>query len=183
MQSLLKLFVTTAGPVVFNKQEISLDFTVEALCSRYLFSWSGQLSFAVKKHAGGMFQAKKNLLLSQEALCSRYLFSRPVTRQLSSAYVCLTSVFGMGTGGPTRQSTRTHERKSCNPSYINSASRVSVISRIPSFLLGDPYRIRTDVNGVRGRCLNHLTNGPFGTPSGTRTQDPLIKSQLLYQLS
>ena len=26
--------------------------------------------------------------------------------------------------------------------------------------LGDPYRIRTDVNGVRGRCLNHLTNGP-----------------------
>ena len=39
--------------------------------------------------------------LSIEALCSRYLFSRPVTRQLSSAYMCLTSVFGMGTGGPT----------------------------------------------------------------------------------
>ena len=48
---------------------------------------------------------------------------------------------------------------------------------------GDPYRIRTDVNGVRGRRLNRLTNGPFGAPSGTRTQDPLIKSQLLYQLS
>ena len=30
-------------------------------------------------------------------------------------------------------------------------------------LLGDPYRIRTDVNGVRGRCLNHLTNGPWCT--------------------
>ena len=133
--------------------------------------------------SGGHLQARKNLTISGEVWCSRYLFSRPVTRQLSSAYVCLTSVFGMGTGGPTRQSTRTHERKSCNPSYINSASRVSVISRIPSFLLGDPYRIRTDVNGVRGRCLNHLTNGPFGTPSGTRTQDPLIKSQLLYQLS
>ena len=29
------------------------------------------------------------------------------------------------------------------------------------FLSGDPYRIRTDVNGVRGRCLNHLTNGPW----------------------
>ena len=27
--------------------------------------------------------------------------------------------------------------------------------------LGDPYRIRTEVNGVRGRCLNHLTNGPL----------------------
>ena len=51
------------------------------------------------------------------------------------------------------------------------------------WICGDPYRIRTDVNGVRGRCLNHLTNGPFGAPSGTRTRDPLIKSQLLYQLS
>ena len=49
--------------------------------------------------------------------------------------------------------------------------------------LGDPCRIRTDVKGVRGLCLNHLTNGPFGAPSGTRTRDPLIKSQLLYQLS
>ena len=29
------------------------------------------------------------------------------------------------------------------------------------FSTGDPYRIRTDVNGVRGRCLNHLTNGPL----------------------
>ena len=59
---------------------------------------------------------------------------------------------------------------------------------------GDPYRIRTDVKGVRGLCLNHLTNGPaclyeaetayiHGPPSGTRTRDPLIKSQLLYQLS
>ena len=30
-------------------------------------------------------------------------------------------------------------------------------------ITGDPYRIRTDVNGVRGRCLNHLTNGPWCT--------------------
>ena len=49
--------------------------------------------------------------------------------------------------------------------------------------LGDPSGIRTHVNGVRGRCLNHLTMGPFGAPSRTRTGDPLIKSQLLYQLS
>ena len=58
-----------------------------------------------------------------------------------------------------------------------------LFAALPAYLLGDPYRIRTDVNGVRGRCLNHLTNGPFGAPSGTRTRDPLIKSQLLYQLS
>ena len=40
-------------------------------------------------------------------LCWRYLFSRPVARQLSSAQVSLTSVFGMGTGGPSPQSTPT----------------------------------------------------------------------------
>ena len=48
---------------------------------------------------------------------------------------------------------------------------------------GDPYGNRTHVCGVRGRRLNRLTNGPYGTPSGTRTLDTLIKSQVLYQLS
>ena len=33
--------------------------------------------------------------------CSRYLSSQAVTHQVLSAYMCLTSVFGMGTGGPT----------------------------------------------------------------------------------
>ena len=42
---------------------------------------------------------KKNLHISVEVLCSRYLFSRPVTRQLSSAHMSLTSVFGMGSEG------------------------------------------------------------------------------------
>ena len=65
---------------------------------------------------------------------------------------------------------------------VRDGNRWTLIA-INTNYFGDPYRIRTDVNGVRGRCLNHLTNGPFGTPSGTRTQDPLIKSQLLYQLS
>ena len=32
---------------------------------------------------------------------------------------------------------------------------------LSAVIFGDPYRIRTDVNGVRGRCLNHLTNGPL----------------------
>ena len=44
------------------------------------------------------------------SLCWRYLSSRPVTRQVLSARVCLTSVFGMGTGGPTPQSTPTSRR-------------------------------------------------------------------------
>ena len=62
---------------------------------------------------------------------------------------------------------------------------------------GDPYGIRTHVAGVRGRSLRPLdqratyimapiVSGAFkqsGAPSGTRTRDTLIKSQVLYQLS
>ncbi len=34
-------------------------------------------------------------------------------------------------------------------------------------LCGDPYGTRTHVTAVKGRCLNHLTNGPdSGTPVG-----------------
>ena len=42
--------------------------------------------------------------------CWRYLFSRFVSKQVSSARVSLTSVFGMGTGGPSPQSTPTQVR-------------------------------------------------------------------------
>ena len=48
---------------------------------------------------------------------------------------------------------------------------------------GDPCGNRTHVCGVRGRRLSRLTNGAIGAPSRIRTGDPLIKSQLLYQLS
>lgn len=40
--------------------------------------------------------------------CWHYLSSRAVTRQVLSALVSLTSVFGMGTGGPSQQSIPTH---------------------------------------------------------------------------
>ena len=43
--------------------------------------------------------------------------------------------------------------------YMTLLFNCQVLSSWRKF--GDPYRIRTDVNGVRGRCLNHLTNGPF----------------------
>ena len=144
------------------------------------------------------------------------LFSQAASRQVSSALLSLTSVFGMGTGGT---------------------------SALYTPAIGDPCGNRTRVTGVRGRCLDRLTNGPgtafsgfarrgfadgrswglpapcaptgvasatqpsagtlqgvpsahslarpaqvlpggrIGAPSGTRTRDPLIKSQLLYQLS
>ena len=126
-----------------------------------------------------------------ECLCWHYLSSRAVTRQVLSAYMSLTSVFGMGTGGPSWQSIPTMQMALHHPyvKWPSSSNRFRILAHLsvlvnPFFQdLGDPYRIRTDVKGVRGLCLNHLTNGPFGAPSGTRTRDPLIKSQLLYQLS
>ena len=64
----------------------------------------------------------------------------------------------------------------------------------PILTNGDPYGIRTHVAGVRGRSLRPLDQRaiylfPFpgfkliGAPSGIRTRDTLIKSQVLYQLS
>ena len=80
----------------------------------------------------------------------------------------LTSVFGMGTGGPSSQSIPTSFdgiqpiiyvkiQKDSNSKEIITPTEITV----KGFFNGDPYRIRTDVNGVRGRCLNHLTNGPL----------------------
>ena len=46
-------------------------------------------------------QKRKPHNQSCEVLCSRYLSSRAVTRQVLWAYRSLTSVFGMGTGGPS----------------------------------------------------------------------------------
>jgi hypothetical protein len=40
-------------------------------------------------------------------LCWRYLSSQAVSSQVFSAQVSLTAVFGMGTGGPSPQSTPT----------------------------------------------------------------------------
>ena len=101
-------------------------------------------------------------------MCWHYLSSRAVTRQVLSALVSLTSVFGMGTGGPSQQSIPTHMDGS-SPSFIVKslpASNHFILAHpvlpVNCFLrtAGDPYRIRTDVKGVRGLCLNRLTNGP-----------------------
>ena len=62
------------------------------------------------------------------ALCRRYLFSRPVSRQVSSAQVSLTSVFGMGTGGPSPQSTPTYFllKKKVSKENFNNFSLLTV---------------------------------------------------------
>ena len=50
-------------------------------------------------------------------------------------------------------------------------------------LFGDPYGNRTHVTAVKGRCLNRLTNGPYGSGNLTRTDDTPGMNRMLYQLS
>ena len=77
------------------------------------------------------------------------LFFRAVTSQVSSAPLSLTSVFGMGTGGPSASSTPTILLYLFFP-YLRSIYH----------LHGDSCGNRTRVAGVRGRSLNRLTNEP-----------------------
>ena len=81
---------------------------------------------------------------------------RAVSSQVLSAQMSLTTVFGMGTGGPSSLMTLTFKR----------------FTRLLFILLF--------------LALSRPLVLPFygnGAPSGIRTRDPLIKSQLLYQLS
>ena len=52
--------------------------------------------------------------------------------------------------------------------YIKSvaaSNNTRIIAPLATFVktLGDPWENRTPVTGVRGRCLNRLTNGPWCT--------------------
>ena len=106
-------------------------------------------------------KAQKSSDLSIGASCWRYLSSRAVTRKVLSAQMSLTSVFGMGTGVPSPQSTPAIYLSSgfCPRTFIIIPPLNSLVKRF----FGDPSGIRTHVNGVRGRCLNHLTMGPWCT--------------------
>ena len=66
---------------------------------------------------------KRTDLFSQigSFLCWRYLSSRAVARKVLSAKVSLTSVFGMGTGGPSPQSTPTASKQIPYPSPRSKA--------------------------------------------------------------
>ena len=94
------------------------------------------------------------------------LSSREPALRVLLALMSLTSVFGMGTGGPSSQSIPTYMDGIQPIIYVkvlmNSNSKIITPTiETVKYFFGDPYRIRTDVNGVRGRCLNHLTNGPL----------------------
>ena len=64
-----------------------------------------------------------------EYSCWHYLSSRAVARQVLSAQTSLTSVFGMGTGGPSLQSIPTHMDGFC-PSFIVKSRMASNSIRI-----------------------------------------------------
>ena len=46
------------------------------------------------------------------------------------------------------------------------------------YCAGDPCGNRTHVNGVRGRCLNRLTNGPYKREAGIYLFSQAVSSQL-----
>ena len=81
-----------------------------------------------------------------------------VARQVFSALVSLTAVFGMGTGGPSPLKT---------PTIWNYQILLYSIPFVKGFF-------------QEAEAISLLK---YGTPSGTRTLDTLIKSQVLYQLS
>ena len=78
-----------------------------------------------------------------ESPCWRYLSSRAVTRKVLSAKVSLTSVFGMGTGGPSPQSTPTSSRQIPYPSPRSKAQGsvipLSLLSMQNRFCIGFQY--------------------------------------------
>ena len=82
------------------------------------------------------------------------LFSRAASSQVFSALVSLTSVFGMGTGGPSPPLAPTFLLR-FSPSLYKTGCPVSC-HFIHFSLIGDPYEIRTRVAGVRGRSLRPL---------------------------
>ena len=71
-------------------------------------------------------------------MCWRYLSSRAVARKVLSAQVSLTSVFGMGTGGPSPQSTPTTSIQASYPSL----RRKGQSSLIPLYLLSEQNPLR-----------------------------------------
>ena len=52
------------------------------------------------------------------------------------------------------------------------------MSKFGLYYSGDPYGNRTHVNGVRGRCLNRLTNGPQKREAGIYLFSQAVSSQL-----
>ena len=110
------------SPVDCSRRKKRARLSSDSVCWRYLPSWVGQRIVLPSQVSGGHLQAKKNPQPKLWVLCWRYLSSQAVTRQVLSALMSLTSVFGMGTGGPSSQSTPTHMDAVFGIFYIQAPS-------------------------------------------------------------
>ena len=96
-----------------SQAQKSPSLSTEAVYWRYPSSRVGQVLSWRRKCPVDTFRQKPKMSKKETAhfrvrsLCWRYLSSRAVARQVLSAQMSLTSVFGMGTGGPSSQSTPT----------------------------------------------------------------------------
>ena len=118
-------------------------------------------------------------LVLQNAGVGISLFSHLVAKALFSAPQSLTSVFGMGTGGPSASSTPTMHfssgdscgnRPKALPSDLIPETKSCILSLAVYKclrLFGDSCGNRTRVAGVRGRSLNRLTNEPYHLTKGS----------------
>ncbi len=116
------------------------------LCWRYLSSCVGKvLSRRRRDQKLFVVHINEQRLAGDKSLfsCWRYLSSRAVTRKVLSAKVSLTSVFGMGTGGPSPQSTPTSSRQIPYPSPRSKAQGsvipLSLLSMQNRFCIGFQY--------------------------------------------
>ena len=106
------------------------------------------------------------------------LSSRLVSKQVLLPQQSLTSVFGMGTGGPSAVEIPTA------PLFAgHKCVSIELSSRLVSKQVLLPQQSLTSVFGMGTGGPSALKTLTTGAPSGIRTRDPLIKSQLLYQLS
>ena len=114
----------------------------------------------------------------QDNLYQNFMHSKKATRKMRVAFLNLCWHRSIFPGSRPPSIFDTDELNFC----VRNGNRWILIA-ISTDLNGDPWENRTPDYAVRGRRLSRLTNGPYGAPSGTRTRDPLIKSQLLYQLN
>ena len=153
---------------------VSVDLS-SRLVSKQVLSAQQSLTSVFGMGTGGPFALKTLTMGVRHDLSSRL-----VSKQVLSALQSLTSVFGMGTGGPFALETLTFGAPPGTQNPANATRFGVKNSRMLEFFNGSL---------VLRRYVDHQTHSPSGNrfgdgaPPGTRTPDPLIKSQLLYQLS
>ena len=112
--------------------KITLDATFCKLHLKCLINMAPPVGLEPTTH--GLTVRRSTDWAKGEYSCWHYLSSRAVTRQVLSAYMSLTSVFGMGTGGPSWQSIPTMWM-SLNHRYVKWLSSSNCLSLAHLFVL------------------------------------------------